>query len=108
MRDMCANGGNGSYQSGSIPLPSANQKPTNMKKVRTYADIKKDPRVSDIYRDGDGYWIHLKRGWICEGMDCGTIHEDTIALCAERMNLDVKYMPEVIEREEKRLAAIYG
>lgn len=34
-------------------------------------------RVQDLYRDQDGYWIDLKRGWRRHDNLCHIIHEDT-------------------------------
>jgi len=53
------------------------------KHPRTIADVKADPRVSSIHQEYNGprpsWWVYLKPGLICLEMDCGTIHEDTIA-----------------------------
>ena len=27
------------------------------------------------YESGEGYWVYLKEGYICDDMECGTIHE---------------------------------
>ena len=42
--------------------------------MKTKRDIINHPAVDDFYQDGDGYWIHLKKGWICVEMECRTIH----------------------------------
>jgi hypothetical protein len=56
-----------------------------MRKPRTLADLKAHPAVNDIFREDDpwdnrrgSWWCNLNPGWICEDMECGTIHEDTI------------------------------
>ena len=36
-------------------------------------------------KDGDGYWVYLANGWMCDEGECHTIHEDTISECARRM-----------------------
>jgi hypothetical protein len=66
------------------------------KKVHTLAQIEADPRVRVAYSEvgniEDGkkdYWIHLNEGYICQSMQCGTIHEQTIKTCADYLNNDV-------------------
>jgi hypothetical protein len=66
------------------------------KKVKSFAEAKKDIRVSDAFSEmgniEDGkpdYWINLKEGYICESMECGTIHEATIKECLWLLNNDV-------------------
>jgi len=68
-----------------------------MRKPRTLADIKRDPRVESVHQEDDGcyqdsrgryvlaYWVHLKPGYICDAMECGTIHEPTIKRVLEMM-----------------------
>jgi hypothetical protein len=66
------------------------------KKVKSFAEAKKDIRVSDAFfemgniEDGKpDYWICLKEGYICQSMGCGTIHEATIKHCLWLLNNDV-------------------
>jgi len=30
---------------------------------KMFQRVKDDPRVSDAFRDSDGYWVYLKAGW---------------------------------------------
>lgn len=47
--------------------------------MKTLERLKKDPRVSDVWSEGDeGYWILLSRGWMCKDTDCHAVHEHTI------------------------------
>ena len=54
---------------------------------RTSAQIAADPRVDSIHQEYDGgrssWWCYLKTGIITDEMECGTIHEDTIAAVAQ-------------------------
>ncbi len=50
-------------------------------KVRTRKQIAEHSAVDQIFRDSDGWWIWLKPGWWSCNMECGTIHELTIAEC---------------------------
>lgn len=51
-----------------------------MKTIRTKKDILNHPGVHSIHYEGDeGWWIHLKEGYISPEMECRTIHERTIA-----------------------------
>jgi hypothetical protein len=66
------------------------------KKVKTFAEANKDPRVEDAFAEmgniEDGkldYWINLKEGYICKSMGCGTIHEQTKGACLDLLNNDV-------------------
>jgi hypothetical protein len=66
------------------------------KKVKSFAEAKKDIRVEDAFSEmgniEDGkldYWINLKEGYICQSMGCGTIHEATIKECLWLLNNDV-------------------
>ncbi len=34
-------------------------------------------------RQGDGYWIYLKPGYICESLECHFVHEWTVKDCLE-------------------------
>ncbi len=68
-----------------------------MKHPRTVAQVAADPRVSSIHQEYNGprpsWWVYLKPGLICIEMDCGTIHEDTIARVCEMLR-------EVVTQEE--------
>ena len=51
-------------------------------------------RVEEYYKDSDGWWIYLNRGWCWDDKGLHTIHEDTqkealFALrCTEKCNCD--------------------
>jgi len=60
------------------------------KKARTMRDIRNDKRVSQVFNEGvDGIWVHLKDGFINSRLECGTIHEYTIADCCQQLNEEV-------------------
>jgi len=60
------------------------------KKARTMRDLRNDPRVSQVFNDGiDGIWVHLKEEFINNRLECGTIHEYTIAECCQQLNEEV-------------------
>ena len=41
--------------------------------------IKSDSRVSDVWNEGeDGWWILLKRGFICGNSEAHAVHESTL------------------------------
>ena len=52
-----------------------------MKQPRTLAQLKADPRVSNVCQDDDGWWVDLKSQFISDDTETGTIHEDTIKEC---------------------------
>jgi hypothetical protein len=60
-----------------------------MKKPKTFAQVKADPRVRDAYRDSDGWWIELRSGWRnAYDEPIGAlhgIHEDTLRAALDRM-----------------------
>ena len=61
-----------------------------MKKARTMRDLRNDKRVSQVFDEGvDGIWVHLKDGFINQRLECGTIHEYTIADCCQQLNEEV-------------------
>lgn len=37
-------------------------------------------------KDGDGYWVHLKAGYINAPDEVHSIHEDNITQCAEKFS----------------------
>lgn len=43
------------------------------------ACAKRADAVDEVGKDDDGYWVWLKTGWVCPDMECGTIHEYTVA-----------------------------
>jgi hypothetical protein len=53
----------------------------------TLKKIQDDPRVASIHKEDDGfnptggysYWCYLKEGFISPDMECGSIHECTLA-----------------------------
>jgi|TARA_R100000030_G_scaffold19852_1_gene14149 hypothetical protein len=66
------------------------------KKARTYADMERDPRVdwiSDERGTGEGIWVYLKEGYINDHLECGTIHEHTVAECCLQLNTQVTQTP---------------
>ena len=76
-----------------------------MSNPTTFAQLASDPRVSDVYREpGNGTWVHLRQGYICPEMECGTIHESTVAECCRLMrgvrreNLSLATLQETAER----------
>jgi hypothetical protein len=47
--------------------------------MKTVDRIKADPRVSDVWNEGDdGWWVLLKGGFICGHSDAHAVHERTI------------------------------
>ncbi len=59
------------------------------KKARTYADMGNDSRVdwvSDERGTEEGIWVYLKEGFINTHLECGTIHEHTVAECCDQLN----------------------
>lgn len=56
--------------------------------LEKYGDI-----IESIHRewnDGADYWIYLKDGYICEPMECGTIHEYSLKECERMLKLVIK------------------
>ena len=63
------------------------------KKLKTMADIQNDPRVdwvSDERGSDEGIWVYLINDYFNTFLECGTIHEETVAECLEQMNRDVR------------------
>lgn len=68
------------------------------RKPRTLRDIENHPMVESTHTEWDGCftdasgrevkgrWVYLKPGFICEAMECGTIHEATIRECCEMLD----------------------
>lgn len=60
-----------------------------MKKVRTLAQAKDDPRVAD-YSDerntGDGIWLYLKRPWFCPDTGLAVVHEMNVRDLCDSLN----------------------
>ena len=55
------------------------------KNPRTKAEILADPRVEEMWYEGeDGWWIALKRPWETS-LETTCIHEYTIKECCEQM-----------------------
>ena len=44
-----------------------------------YIKKKYQDRIEEMYKDEDGWWISLKRGWYWDDPGLHTIHEDTKA-----------------------------
>ena len=62
------------------------------KKATTYSHLNLDSRVdwvSDERGSGDGIWVYLKEGFINTRLECGTIHEHTVAECCNQLNNEV-------------------
>lgn len=64
-----------------------------MKKVRTLAQAKADPRILDWSDErsgpgdpGDGIWLYLKRPWWCPDTDLSTIHEWSVRDLCDSLN----------------------
>lgn len=49
--------------------------------IMKYIPKSKRDAIYDAWRDSDGYWIMLNKGWNADRMDscCRTIHEDYIS-----------------------------
>jgi hypothetical protein len=61
---------------------------------KTLDKLGNDPRVESVWYEYDsGYWVGLNEGWWCSDMECGTIHEATIA--------EVLKMVKFIERDPR-------
>ena len=52
---------------------------------RTAKEIAQDPRVEDMYKEDGSWWVHLKNGFVCSAMECGTIRENTISEVCQMM-----------------------
>jgi hypothetical protein len=53
--------------------------PASLKRYAKYIEDIEDYRAQGP--DGDGYWIHLKPGWINTFTETHSIHEDNISQC---------------------------
>lgn len=70
------------------------------KRPRTLADVKVDPRITEVWTEKDGcwpdinkgvaYWASLAKGYNWDG--CSTIHEPTVKRLCEALE-DVKEGP---------------
>lgn len=72
-----------------------------MKKARTWADIKADPRVdsvSDERDTGGGYWVYLRRPYVDRSREAICIHESTISECCHILNNDITANPDLFYR----------
>ena len=59
------------------------------RKARTRKDVENDPRVKEIWNEGeDGWWAYLHPGWIWDG-ELHCIHEDTIKDVCDALNFAV-------------------
>jgi len=66
------------------------------KKATTYTHLNLDSRVdwiSDERGNGDGIWVYLKEGFINTHLECGTIHEHTVAECCDQLNNTTHRVP---------------
>ena len=64
-----------------------------MKNPRTLAQLKSDPRVREVYSEGDSseidgktWWVELNSGWINSEGGTHGIHERTIKVACEYMD----------------------
>lgn len=92
---VCCRPGNGLHNlcpnHADTPEPKATKKTKAATKTRTGVTIPATLRrfatyiddISDERGDGDGYWVYLVPGWICDEVHC--VHEDTIRECAKAM-----------------------
>lgn len=55
--------------------------PTSLKPYAIYIDEIEDYRSQG--KDGDGYWVHLKYGYINTQSETHSIHEENISQCLE-------------------------
>ncbi len=71
---------------GSVPSPP-------QREPRTLAELKADPRVTEVWREEDGawddypmsYWVALAEGWRWE--ECITLHEPTVKRLLEALSM---------------------
>jgi len=90
----------------SSPLPT----PRKYNKVRTKADIRRDPRVEELWLEESGWWVNLRVGndheqkkfwrFHIENTYSSCLHEDTIAELCRQLNEEVVLMSEPIEGGE--------
>ena len=52
-------------------------------------NLANDPRVNEIYRDGDGIWVQLNPRWCC-APETHVVHTKTIAELKLAMRHEVK------------------
>ena len=67
-----------------------------MKLLEKYGEV-----IENMHREfnyGWDYWIHLKNGYICPDMECGTIHEYNLKDCENMLKTVI-----TIEEYEKQL-----
>jgi len=51
----------------------------NQQKMTIIERIKADPRTSEVWNEGeDGWWVMLKKGYICGESDTHAVHEWTL------------------------------
>ena len=68
-----------------------------MKNPRTLLEIYDDPRIDEVYIDGDGYWIYLKKGYDSNQDSFEvrrTIHEQTVQEICNKMRNVTTEKPE--------------
>lgn len=73
--------------------------------ARTLRDIEEHPWVQSTHLENDGCfsdrlgrpipgrWVYLREGFICEPMECGTIHERSVADCCAMLNQSRRMTP---------------
>ena len=65
-----------------------------MKDIKDYIPKQKQKAIKEAWKDEDGYWIKIKKGWYVKNYFAEhTIHEDTIA--------EIKKVAKQIRREEQ-------
>ena len=55
--------------------------PASLERYKHFIDEIEDYRFQGP--DGDGYWVHLKKGYINTHDEIHSVHEDNITRCAE-------------------------
>jgi hypothetical protein len=51
---------------------------TNRTRFRSLDVVNNDPRVSQVFRDEDGFWLWLNPGWTCDPLSAHDGHENTV------------------------------
>jgi len=76
-----------------------------IKKVYTLKEAKAHPIIDDIFFEVGNmeygkkdWWIYLKEGYICSGMECGTIHEQNLGDVLRRFNNEAMTVAEYDKR----------
>lgn len=82
---------------------------SKFKKVYTVKQANSDPRVNEmsaefgnIEPNKTDWWIYLTKDYVCESMNCHTIHERSVKDCLELLNNDVIHVDEFYSKYGKR------